>query len=173
MKKFLVGLIMFIVIWFAILVQINLFNVITLAGTAANLGIVLIVSLGLTSGYTVGGAIGLTYGLLVDILCGARIGMYTLSYMLLGYLCGKIGKDFSKENKTTIVAITGIGTVLFDVFYYTLGVLICDYDFSIFAFILTVFKEAFYNMLIAIILFKPTSFLAEIINKSKNSYYLL
>ena len=173
MKKILVGLIIFVVIWFAILIQINLFNVITLAGTASNLGVVLVVSLGLMCGHTVGGIIGFTYGLLVDILYGKTIGLYVLSYLLLGYFCGKIGRDFSKENKTTIVAITGIGTILFEIFYCALGIFICDYDFSLFNFIITVLKEAIYNMIIAIILFQPTSFLAEIINKSKNSYYLL
>ena len=36
-----------------------------------------------------------------------------------------------------------------------------------------ILKEAIYNMIIALILFKPLSVLAEIINKSKDSYYLL
>ena len=173
MKKFLVGLIVFVVIWFSILMQINLFNVVTLWGTAANIGIVIIVSLGLMCGKTIGGAIGIAYGLISDIIYGKTIGLFTLTYAILGYICGKVGNSFSKENKTTIVVITGISTVLYEIFYCILGSLICNYNISIWNFVLVVIKETIYNMLMAIILFKPMTFLAEIINKSKNSYYLL
>ena len=93
--------------------------------------------------------------------------------MLLGYLCGKIGKNFSKDNKTTIVGIAGIGTILFEIFYNIIGIMMCNFNISILNFIITLFKETIYNMLIAIIIYKPSLLLGEIINKSKNSYYLL
>lgn len=173
MKKFLVGLIVFVVIWFSILMQINLFNVVTLWGTAANIGIVIIVSLSLMCGKTTGGVIGITYGLISDIVYGKTIGLFALTYAILGYICGKVGNSFSKENKTTIVIITGISTVLYEILYCILEILICNYNMSIWNFILVVTKETIYNMLMAIILFKSMTFLAEIINKSKNSYYLL
>ena len=44
MKKFLVGLTLFITIIISVLIQINLLNVITFAGTAANIGIVFVVA---------------------------------------------------------------------------------------------------------------------------------
>lgn len=173
MKKFLVGLIVFVVIWFSILMQVNLFNVVTLWGTAANIGIVILVSVGLMCGTTIGGTIGIIYGLISDIVYGKTIGLLAFTYAILGYICGKVGNSFSKENKTTIVLITGISTVLYEILYCMLGSIICNYNISMSNFILVAIKETIYNMLMAIIIFKPMTFLAEIINKSKNSYYLL
>ena len=82
MKKFLVGLIVFITIIASILIQINILNVITFAGTAANIGIVLIVSIALMCGDKPGVLIGGIYGLLQDII-SRKINwfLYTIIYM--------------------------------------------------------------------------------------------
>lgn len=173
MKKVLVSLIVFFVMWFFILLQINLFNVITLAGTAANIGAVFVIAMGLMCDKQVGGVIGGIYGLIIDIFSAKAIGLYMLSYFLIGYASGKIGRSFSKENKTTLVVMVGIGTILFEIFNYVLGILIYKYDISFIKLGIEIFKEAIYNMLVSIILFKSMMFLAEIINKSKNKYYLL
>lgn len=173
MKKFLVGLIIFIVIVVAMLVQINLLSVVTFFGTAANIGIVLTTGIGLMCGKEVGGIIGGMYGLLCDIVFGKAIGIYLLLYMLTGYLSGKIGKGFSKENKTTMIMMVSVSGILFNLAFLLVARMVYDYDTSFLYSIFTILKETIYNLIIAGILFKPMLLLAEIINKSKNSYYLL
>ena len=173
MKKFLVGLIIFIVIVVAMLVQINLLSVVTLFGTAANIGIVLTTGIGLMCGKEVGGIIGGIYGLLCDIVFGKAIGIYLMLYMLTGYLSGKIGKGFSKENKTTMIMMVSVSGILFNLAFLLVARMVYDYDTSFLYSIFTILKETIYNLIIAGILFKPMLLLAEIINKSKNSYYLL
>lgn len=173
MKKFLVVLIVFLVILISVFIQINLLNVITLVGTAANIGIVLVVGVGLMCDKEVGGLLGISYGFVQDILFGKAIGIYALLYMLLGYFSGKLGRGFSRDNKTTMVAMVGIGTAIFNVAFLILSSIVYDYDLLTLASLFTLLKEVIYNMLLVIILFKPMSLLAEIINKSKNNYYLL
>lgn len=173
MKKFLVGLIIFIVIVVAMLVQINLLSVVTFFGTAANIGIVLTTGIGLMCGKEVGGIIGGMYGLLCDIVFGKAVGIYLLLYMLTGYLSGKIGKGFSKENKTTMIMMVSVSGILFNLAFLLVARMVYDYDTSFLYSIFTILKETIYNLIIAGILFKPMLLLAEIINKSKNSYYLL
>ena len=173
MKKFLVGLIIFIVIVVAMLVQINLLSVVTFFGTAANIGIVLTTGIGLMCGKEVGGIIGGIYGLLCDIEFGKAIGIYLMLYMLTGYLSGKIGKGFSKENKTTMIMMVSVSGILFNLAFLLVARMVYDYDTSFLYSIFTILKETIYNLIIAGILFKPMLLLAEIINKSKNSYYLL
>lgn len=51
--------------------------------------------------------------------------------------------------------------------------IVYDYDLAMIILAVEIIKEAFYNMLISFALFKPMMLLGEIINKSKNSYYLL
>lgn len=118
MKKVWISIIVFLIMWLSILLQINWFNVVTLAGTVANLGIVIVVAIGLMCDKTIGGIIGFVYGLMLDIVCGKSIGIYLLSYMLLGLVSGKIGKGFSKDNKTTLIAMVGISTLVFEIFTY-------------------------------------------------------
>lgn len=173
MKKVLVGIIVFLVIIFLLLLQINLLNVVTLFGASANIGIILVSIIGVMCGTTVGIMVGSSYGLMIDIIAGKSIGLYMLLYMLLGYLCGKVGKGFSKESKMTMTIITVIATALFEIATYVVCVMVYKYEKSFIMLIFTILKEAIYNMIIALILFKPLSVLAEIINKSKDSYYLL
>lgn len=173
MKKIFIGLIVFGVIFIAISIQINILNVVPLNGTVANIGIVLVLGMGLMCDRGPGGIIGIFYGFMQDILFGKTIGTYALLYMLIGYVAGKLGRGFSRDNKTTMIVMVGIGTIFFDILFLVLSKFIYDYDFFNFIVLFNLLKEAIYNMVIAFILFKPISLLAEIINKSKNSYYLL
>ncbi len=107
-----------IVMILIILLQINLFSILTLVGTTANLGVVLIASVGLMTGKERGAILGGVYGLFMDMLEGKAFGIYLVGYLLLGYICGRISKSFSKDNRTTAVAFVGVGTVAFEVFIY-------------------------------------------------------
>ena len=120
MKKFLVGLTVFISIILSVLIQINILNVITFAGTSANIGIVLVVALGLMCDKNIGASIGASYGFIIDIIFGKSLGFFVLLYMLLGYVCGKIGRGLSTENKTTLVVVTGIASLAFEICAYIL-----------------------------------------------------
>lgn len=93
--------------------------------------------------------------------------------MLLGYFSGKIGRGFSKENKTTLIVMIGIATALFEISSYIFGMILYNYEISMFALLIIILKEAIYNVIIGRIFFKSLTILAEIINKSKDSYYLL
>lgn len=120
MKKFLVGLTLFLTIIISVLIQINLLNIVTLAGTAANMGIILVVAIGLMCDKTLGGVIGIIYGLIMDVIFGKALGFYVLLYMMLGYTCGRIGRVVSRENKTTLVVMIGISTLVFEIASYIL-----------------------------------------------------
>ena len=74
-----------------------------------------------------------------------------------------------KENKKFNL-IKLIGLLLFACGMF---MIVYKYDFSLISIIWTVVLECIYNVFIATILFRPFSFLAEIINKGKKSYYLL
>ena len=77
MRKTLTGVIMVFVIGIAIFLQANLLQVIPLDGTSANIGIILVASVGLICGKYIGGVTGIVYGILYDI--------YTMVENLLGW----------------------------------------------------------------------------------------
>ena len=79
MKKFLVGLMVFTILIVAVLIQINLLNVITLAGVAGKIGIVIIVGIGLMCDKTIASIIGGAYGFMIDVI-------YRKSYRILSII---------------------------------------------------------------------------------------
>lgn len=173
MRNFCVGLIVFAVMIFLIWAQLNIFNFIPLFGVKANIGLVLVVALGILCGQKIGIAIGIAYGIMSDILMGKAIGIYTFLFFLVGFFCGKVSSGFSKENKSSITMIVALATLIYELICYIAFAAIYSYDFELFSTIWVIILEALYNVLITLILFKPLSFLAEIINKGKRSYYLL
>lgn len=68
MKKFLVSVLVIIIIIMAVFFQINILNKITLFGVKANIGIILIVAVGLMCDKKTGGIVGSIYGLIMDII---------------------------------------------------------------------------------------------------------
>ena len=172
-KKVFVGFIVFLFIWICLFLQINFLNKIPLFGVPANIGLVLIVGIGLLADKTPGALVGCTYGLILDILFGKSIGVYFTIYGLLGYTSGMLSKGFSKENKLSMVYMTAAFTAVVEAITYLLFVIIYGYRFEPFIAILNIVKEVVYNMFVARILFKPIGGIAELINKTKNSYYLL
>lgn len=172
-KKILIGIIVFILIWICLGLQVTFFNEIKLFGTAANIGIVLVVGIGLSSGRLPGILTGGVYGALADIMYGKTFGVYFLMYMLVGFASGEFSKGFSKENKLSMVYMVAALTAIMEILVYLIFILIYGYEFEPLSAFCIILKETLYNMILARILFKPLSGLGEIINKSKNSYYLL
>ena len=172
-RKILVGFLIFLLIWICLFSQINFFNRIPLWGTSANIGIVLIVGIGLLSGKLPGSLVGGIYGLLLDILFGKSIGIYFCLYAITGFASGIFSKNVSKDNKWTFVYMTAAFTIVAELFTYLIFVMIYHYPFEIFSAIWMVAKETVYNMFLARILFKVLVGVGEMINRSKNSYYLL
>lgn len=171
-KKLLVSLIVFILICIAIWFQINVLNIFTFFSTPANLAIVFICGVGLLSGKISGALVGACYGVLIDLLFGKSLGVYLLIYTLLGVASGELSKGFSKDNRMSIIYMVALLTIATEVLTLFTFSIVYNYDLEFYA-IKKILLETIYNMIIARILFKPLTALSEIINKCKNSYYLL
>lgn len=173
MRNFLAGLLTLFVIFISIWIQLNILNNIPLFGVKPNIGIILVVAIGILCGEKIGISVGIAYGIFTDVLVGKSLGLYTLLYFLIGFFCGKISHGFSKENKSSIIMISAIATILFEICAYVLFAICYGYDFSLLRFIIITLLESLYNIFIAWVFFKPLSLLSEILNKGKRSYYLL
>lgn len=173
MRNFWVGLICFFIIILAIYLQLNLFNTLPLFGTKANFGIVLVSAISIFCGYKIGVSFGITYGLISDVMFGKSFGMYILLYFAMGFLVGKINNGFSRDNKSSLLMIVILSTIVFEIVQAILYAICYKYDFALFRFIHVIIFESIYNIILASIIFKPLRSWCEIINKGKSSYYLL
>jgi len=173
MKKVLMTFVTFLVICVTIWLQINFLDSIPLAGVTANIGIVLIAGLGLVSGKIIGGVTGIIYGLLIDVAIYRTFGVYTLLYASAGMISGFLNNSFSKENKISMVMLILFVTIAFETLVYILHLLLNHFEFQFSVLLMVLILESAYNMLLTILLFKPITFLGDILNRCKNSYYLL
>ena len=172
-KKLLVSLIVFMLICIALWFQINFINIFAFFGATANLGIIIVVGIGLLSGKIPGALTGAAYGFLTDVLFGKSIGIYFLIYTLLGFTSGEMSRGFSKDNKLSMVYMVALFTVITELVTNFVFIILYGYDLEVVAVLKLIIKETIYNMILARLLFKPMTGLGEIINKCKNSYYLL
>lgn len=97
----------------------TLFQYIRIGGIGPNFMIMLIVSFALLRGSKEGMVIGSVAGLLYDISFGLHIGPTLLSYMFIGFVCGKFNKNFYREN----FIIPFICTLVSSLFYSMINIL--------------------------------------------------
>lgn len=140
----------FFVIFF---LQANIFQDLTIAGIMPNLLVIYILFIGLFSNTASGVGFGVFAGLIVDIIYGKTIGISAFMFCIIGFLGAYFDKNFSKENKLTIILIVAIATIIYEVGYYFISSFILKFDREIMFFIKILAIEVVYNTLITIILY--------------------
>lgn len=173
MRKTVTITIIFFSICICLLLQGGFFSIIKLYGTSANIGIIFIGSIGLICGPLIGALTGGMYGLFFDITFARTLGIYTGLYLLIGVLAGILNKGFSKESRASWEMLIAILTSVFEIMVYVILMLTKNFEFELHSALFILIKEIIYNTIIVLMLFKPLSWFGEMINKSKNSYYLL
>ncbi len=98
----------------------TLFEHIRIGNIAPNFLIVIVVSFALLRGSKEGTLIGILAGLLQDVSFSLSIGGTVIVYGLIGYICGKLNKNFYREN----FVIPLICTLLSSLFYSLINLMI-------------------------------------------------
>ena len=70
---------------------------------------------------------------------------------IIGYLGAYFDRNFSKENKITIVVMVAIATIIFEIGYYGINSIILKFDVEILYFVKILLIETLYNVLLTII----------------------
>lgn len=153
MKKFgvsIIFLVIFILIYF---LQVGIFSHLQIAGVMPNLFVILILYISLFANSINAIAFGIIIGLFLDLLYGNTIGISAVMFCIIGYLGAYFDKNFSKENKVTILLMVIGATIIYEVGFYALNGFILRYDFEWFRLMRIVIFEVVYNSLITILLY--------------------
>lgn len=146
-----IGLILlFFVVFF---LQINVFSSFTIAGISPNLIVMYVLFIGLFANQFFGISLGVLFGLILDFVYGKVIGTTAVMLCIVGYLGSYFDKNFSKENKLTIIMMVAGATIIYEFGLYFLNSLILNFDREYFAFIKIVLIECLYNILLSIIFY--------------------
>lgn len=153
MKKFLIIVSLILTFFLIYFLQINIFNNLTIAGIRPNLFVIFVLFVGLFVNSSVGIVMGVFVGIVLDLMYGKSIGISAVMYCIIGYLGTYFDKNFSKENKFTIILMCAGATMIYEFGYYMLSSFIINFDREYLQFLKILLIEVIYNILLTIIIY--------------------
>lgn len=153
MKKVFINLAIIILFIFIYLLQANFFTGFKIAGVMPNLFIILMLYIGLFMGRNVAITYGIILGILIDIFIGRKIGITSIMLAVVGIIADLFDKNFSKDNRITVMAMVGICTIIYEIGAYILSYIILDINVEIVPFIKILLIETIYNVILTIIIY--------------------
>ena len=153
MKKLIISIILFITFLIIYFLQANFFSNFTIAGIAPNLFIILVLFIGLYANQTMGIIFGIVIGLFLDSIYSKTIGPSAIMLCIIGFLGAYFDKNFSKENKITILFMVIGTTAIYEFGLYSIRSIILQFNFEVIEIIRIVLIEILYNSLLTIIFY--------------------
>lgn len=171
MRKITTIILLMIIFFMIFFMQSNIFSSFTIAGIKPNLIIIFVLFIGLFTTQALGIGFGVICGLIIDLIYGRVIGTTAIMLCIIGYLGSYFDKNFSKENKLTIILMTIGATLIFELGLYFINSIILDFDREYLYFFKILIIEIIYNILLTIILYpliQKTGYLLERTFKRNN-----
>ena len=144
-------IITFIIIFF---LQSNFFSNFTIWKIKPNIFIIYVLIIGLFAGRRVGTSFGIIIGFILDFLSNIYVGRAAVILGIIGFLGGYLEKRFSKDSRITLILISIIVTILYELFLYILNIAINSVIPEIIIFLKIILVECLYNSLIVIIIYQ-------------------
>lgn len=153
MKKVIINIILILVAFIIYYLQSNFFTWFNIAGVMPNIFVIFVLFIGLFANRTVGTVYGIGIGIMLDLLLGTRVGIYAVGLGLIGFLAGAFDKNFSKDSRMTIMVMTSVATIIFEVLSYLLKYIFLSINVEPLQFTIILLIEIVFNLLLTIILY--------------------
>ena len=153
----------FLIIYF---LQVNLFSNFTINGISPNLFVIFVLFVGLFANQILGISFGVGIGLILDLIYGKTIGITALMLCVVGYLGSYFDKNFSKENKFTIIFMVLGATFVFEFGNYFINSIILEFEREYLYFFKILIIEGIYNVLLTIIFYPIMQKVGYMIDRS-------
>ena len=153
MRKRLLSVLFYFIMFCCFILQCTLFKRLSFGGISPNLLLITTTSLGFMRGEKQGLLAGFVSGLFVDIFFGDVIGLYAMLYMYIGYLNGKFSRIFYPEDIKLPLALITLSDLSYGmVCYIVLFLLRGRLNFPYFFFHI-ILPETVYTIVMSIILY--------------------
>ncbi len=153
MKKTTIIFLLMITFFVIFLLQVNIFQNFTIAGVMPNLFVIFILFVGLSANVAVGVSFGVISGLMIDLIYSKSIGITAVMLCVIGYLGAYFDRNFSKDNKITIIIMVAASTIIYEIGYYMINSVILGFPIEMLFFLRILAIEVLYNILLTIILY--------------------
>lgn len=153
MKKVLIGILLFLVFIFIYFLEVDFFPLIPIAGIIPNLFIVFILFVGLFANSIFAIGFAVIGGLLIDSVNSPFIGGTAIMLTIIAFLASYFDRNFSKENRITIILMVAGATVIYEMGIFFLRCAIVGISPEIVPAIKIIAIEIVYNVLLSIIFY--------------------
>lgn len=153
MKKLVINIILCVTFVIIYLLQANLFSWFKIAGVMPNLFVIFVLFIGLYAHKFMGVTYGVIFGILLDLFIGKKVGITAIMLGIVGIIGTIFDKNFSKENRITLMVMVIISTAVFEIGSYILGYFVYGTYIQIGSFIAILLIEIFYNVLLTIVVY--------------------
>ena len=153
MKKFIINIIIIITFVIIYILHSNLFTWFKVAGVMPNLFVIFVLFIGLYANKYMGVTYGIIFGLLLDLFLSRNIGISAIMLGIVGIIGVVFDKNFSKENRITLIVMVILSTIVFETGEYLVSFFINKFDLEIITFIQILLIECLYNSILTIILY--------------------
>lgn len=153
MKKAIINIGLILTFFIIYFLQLNFFSWFRIAGIMPNLFVILVLYIGLFTNRTLGLTYGVVLGILLDLFIGKKIGITAIMLGAVGVMAALFDKNFSKDSRMTIMFMVSGATIIFEILNYFLNYVFLSTNIEIFNFIIILFIETIYNIIITIILY--------------------
>lgn len=153
MKKFLIGIAMYVVFIILYFIQADFFSWFTIAGISPNIFIIFILFLGLFTDNLFSIIMALLTGITLDLIVGRTTCISPIIFSLVAIIAGYFDKNFSKDSKITIMIMVVGMTIVCETANYFLNAAIIESIVEIKSFVKILFVETLYNAILTIIIY--------------------
>lgn len=153
LNKKVIVLILFLIAFILYFFQRNIFSTLKLFGIMPNILIIYILFLGLYTNSKVSISIGIFLGFLLDTIYGKCIGISSMMFCILAYVAAYFDKNFSKDNKITIIIMCIGATFVYELGCYIINSVVFNFEIEFLFFLKKVLIENLYNTLLLIIIY--------------------
>lgn len=124
LKKNLILLAHFSIIFFAFILQTSIFPLITYLRSTPNLVLIIVFTYGLLYGENIGIIVGIVVGLLFDMYFDETFGVYVLIYSIIGYANGILHDSFYGDSISLSMILSIVNCFVFNIYIYVMHFLI-------------------------------------------------
>lgn len=153
MKKLIINITLFVVFIFIYIIQSNFFTWFKIADVMPNLFVIFILFIGLYTNKYMGIGYGIFCGILLDCFISKKIGISAIMLGIVGIMGVIFDKNFSKENRITLILMVVISTIIYEFGSYIIGYFIYGTYIQIIGFLQILIVEVIYNILLTIIIY--------------------
>ena len=118
-----------------------------------NLIVVLVLFIGLFIGNKSGVILGIFFGVILDFNLSKSIGVTSILLAFIGLLGEYLDKNFSKDSRVTIIVMSAVSTILYEVIIYAISIVQYGVMPEILTFTLTLLVEILFNTMLIIIIY--------------------